>query len=240
VNAVLTQRKYRLAARLATDTARTFGLWLTAGFVVLVIVSAILHATTAGESEEYAYWALQAVPLAMLASGWVHLYKGYPLALANGLTRKEFLTGFALYGLATVLVAAALTQLGRLILDQLPTTDSKQVGFYGLFPLDSLARPALWFTVGAAAGAAMLRSRSRWFGAFVSALFVAAVVYRPIGISLAISIGQELPLGDGTLIELPLEMSTNTLALIDLALAVPLALITWALLARAPMRPKPA
>jgi hypothetical protein len=239
MHAVLSRRKYHLAARLANDTARTFGLWLTAAFAVLAIVSAILHAAT-GESDELAYYALMAIPMVMLASGWVHLYKGYPLAIANGLTRKEFLAGFALYGLATVLVAAALTQLGRLILDQLPTTETKHVGFYGLFLFDSLARPFLWFTVGAAAGAAMLRFRSRWFGAFVSALFVAAVVYRPIGISLAVDIGSAIPLGEGTLIEVPVGLTTDSLALIDVAIAIPFALIAWGLLARAPMLPKPA
>jgi hypothetical protein len=239
VTTVLAHRKYRLAARLAIDTARTFGLWLTAGFVVLAAVSLILH-WTVGETDEYAYYALFAVAIAMLAAGWVHLYKGYPLAIANGLTRKEFLAGFALYGLATVLAAAALTQLGRLILELSPTTATRHTGFYGLYPLDSLARPLLWFTVGAAAGAAMLRFRSRWTGAFLSALFVAAVFYRPIGISLGVELAQSTPFGEGTLVSVPVSMTLEHLALIDLGLTVPFALVTWGLLARAPMRPKPA
>jgi hypothetical protein len=239
VNAVLTRRKYRLAVRLAHDTARTFGLWLTAGFVVLAAVSLILH-WTVGETDEYAYFALQAVAMAMLAAGWVHLYKGYPLAIANGLTRKEFLAGFALYGLVTVLAAAALTQFGRLVLELSPTTATHHTGFYGLYPLDSLARPLLWFTVGAAAGAAMLRFRSRWTGAVVAALFVAAVLYRLIGISLGVELAQSTPFGEGTLVAVPVSMTLEHLAMIDLGLAVPFALIAWALLARAPMRPRPA
>ena len=236
---VLTHRKYRLATRLAADTARTFGLWLTAAFIVLAALSLLLH-WTVGETDEYAYYALIAVAFAMLAAGWVHLYKGYPLAIANGLTRKEFLAGFALYGLVTVLAAAALTQLGRLLLELSPTTDVKQTGFYGLYPLDSLARPLLWFTVGAAAGAAMLRFRGRWTGALVAALFVGAVFYRPIGISLGIELAQATPFGEGTLVSVPVSMTLEHLALIDIGLTVPFALITWALLAKAPMRPKPA
>jgi hypothetical protein len=239
VTAVLSRRKYRLAARLATDTARTFGLWLTAAFIALAAISLLLH-WTVGETDEYAYYALFAIAMAMLAAGWVHLYKGYPLAIAHGLTRKEFLAGFAIYGLLTVLAAAALTQLGRLLLDLSPTTDVNGTGFYGLYPLDSLARPLLWSTVGAAAGAAMLRFRGRWTGALVAALFVGAVVYRPIGISLGVELARATPFGEGTLVSVPVSMSLEHLALIDLGLTVPFALIAWALLARAPMRPKPA
>jgi hypothetical protein len=236
VTAVLARRKYRLAARLAHDTARTFGLWLTAGFIALAAASLILH-WTVGETDEYAYFVLQAVAMAMLAAGWVHLVKGYPLAIANGLTRKEFLAGFALYGFLTVLTAAALTQLGRLLLELSPTTGTR---FYGLYPLDSLARSLLWFTVGAAAGAAMLRFRSRWTGAFVAALFVSAVLYRPIGISLGVELARETPFGEGALVSVPVSTTLEHLALIDIGLTVPFALIAWALLAGAPMRPKPA
>ncbi|MDN3239206.1 hypothetical protein [Glycomyces tritici] len=239
MNAVLAQRKYHLAARLANDTARTLGLWLTAAFVVLVVTSAILDAATEGQTEELATYVLLALPIAMFLAGWLHLSKGYPLAIVHGFTRKEFLAGFALYGLATVVTAAALTQAGRLILEHLPTADS-EIGFYGRGPLDSLARSALWFTVGAAAGAAKLRFPGRRLGVLASALLVAAVVYRPVAISLMRNLAQDTPFGDGTLVEVPVEMTMNHLALIDLAFTVPLALLTWALLARAPMHPKSA
>lgn len=240
MNAVLAQRKYHLAARFAYDTARTSGLWRTAAFIALAAISAILYANSGGTTEELATYVLFAVPLAMFLAGWLHLSKGYPLAIAHGFTRKEFLAGFALYGLATVVTAAALTQVGRLILEQLPTSSHRHTGFYGLGPLDSLARSALWFTVGATAAAAKLRFPGRRLGVLVSALFVAAVVYRPVAISLVRNFLQEVPFGDGTLVEVPVQMTTNHLALIDLAVTVPLALIAWALLARAPMRPRSA
>jgi hypothetical protein len=237
MNTALAHRKYHLAARLAYDTARTLGLWLAAAFVALAVISAIFDATTEGQTEELATYALLAVPLAMFLAGWTHLSKGYPLAIVHGLTRKEFLAGFALYGLLTVVTAAALTQAGRLILEQLPTADS-EIGFYGRGPFDSLARAALWFTVGAVAGAAKARFAGRRLAVLPGALIVALVVYRPVAISIGRSLAQDTPFGDGTLVEVPVQMSMNDLALIDLAIAVPLALFVWALLARAPMHAK--
>ncbi|HEX2144127.1 MAG TPA: hypothetical protein VHG10_06435 [Glycomyces sp.] len=232
MNAVLAQRKYRIAGRLANDTAWTFGLFSAVAFLVLAAGSVAYRLVT-GEQEEFALWLLFAIPLMMTVLGWVHLTKSYPLALANGLTRKEFLAGFAMFGLATVLATAALTQLAVLILDHAPANGSAHtMGFYGIAPFESLARPALYFTAGAAAGAAMLRIRNRWFGALIGALMVAAVVYRQLGYMF----GVRLIESEGT----PIFDEMSDMAAYDAVLAVLFVLAAWALLARAPMRPKPA
>ncbi|THV30768.1 hypothetical protein [Glycomyces paridis] len=237
----LTQRKYRFAAHLATDAARTLGLWTVAGFAVLLAASAIYRAAV-GAYADFAVWALLVIPAAMLAAGWLHLHKAYPRAIANGLTRKELIAAFALYGAVAVLAAAALTQAGNAVIGLFSTFRGVEhhTGFYGLGWFDSVARPALWFAVGAAAGSAMIRFGRRWLGALVSALFISVAVYRSAVISLAVNLGQQVPDGDGTLIEIPLAVDENTLAWIDLALAAAVALAALALLARAPMRPKPA
>lgn len=238
MNAVLTQRKYRLAGRLANDTARTFGLWWVLTFVLLAIASEV-YRRVAGDYEDFAFYALFLITLPVLAAAWVHLHKSYPLAVPNGLTRKEFLTAYAMFGAATVFAAAVLVQLGQFVIDLSSTFRGTEydTGFYGLTPLESVVRPALWFAVGAAAAAAKLRVPGRLLGSVVGALMVAAVLYRTVGISVALNLTNGAFEEDGTLIQLPFDFS---LAPLDVGLAVLFAVITWALLLRAPMQPKAA
>lgn len=237
MTALLTQRKYRLAARLATDTARTFGLWLTAAFVILLVGSLVYRAVS-GEYAQVAQWAILAIPLVMAGAAWFHLVKGQPRAIANGLTRKEFITAFALYGAVTVATAALLTHLGIAVIGLFATYKGAEHGFsfYGTGWLDSFARPALWFAIGAAAGAAMLRFGTGLLGAFLAGLIAAAGLYRSVAISLVVNADGE----SGTLVEVPVAMNSTSMAWVDLALTAAFALLALALLARAPMRPKPA
>lgn len=227
MNAVLAQRKYRLAANLATGTAKTFGLGAVALFAAALIASMIYREAT-GNDEEFAYLAIMAVPLIMTVLAWANLYKAYPRALANGVTRKEALGAFAIYAAATVLTAAALTRLGILVIDLRDA--AHETGFYGLTPLESLVRPALYFALGAAAAAAMLRFGKHWAGAVVAALMVGSVVFRPVVVSFVLN-----------QIDGPATTTVERIYTpLDTAMTVVFALIAWALLARAPMRPKPA
>lgn len=235
---VLAQRKYRLAARLTTGTAKTFGLVTVAAFIGIAIGSAVMRAVNGGD-QEFSYWVIQAIPLAVAASSWIHLARSYPSAIANGMTRKEFLTGFALFGAVTVLAAAAFTQLAILALGLAATSDdAASVGFYGQGLLESVARPALYFALGAAVAAALHRFGNRALGGAVSGLMVAVVFFRMAAVSFIVL--QVAARGDGVLVEVPVTMDMTDLALIDLGLAALFTLLTWTFLARAPMRPKKA
>ncbi|MFG3341397.1 hypothetical protein [Glycomyces sp. NPDC048151] len=238
---VLAQRKYRFAAVLAIATARTFGLALVAAFIVLAVASAAIRAVQGGDSE-MAYGVIQAIPVAMIAIGWLRLARAYPAAITNGMTRKEFLTGFALFGAATVLATAALTQLAVLALDLSPfQAEGVHVGFYGLTPLESAVIPILYFAVGTATGAVMLRFANRWVGAAVCAVLVSAVFYRQLAYYAAMNLfGLQSGGEDGTVFQYPMVDLYALLPYLDLVVALAFALFAWALLARAPMRPKQA
>lgn len=236
----LAQRKYHLAARLANDTARTFGLYTVATFAALLLSSEIWRVIS-GEHEPFAELPLFAVPLIVTVVAWVHLSKSYPLAIAGGLTRKEFLAAYALFGLATILVTAVLTQLGLVVVDLFAgfRGAERDLGFYGLAPLESVVRPALYFACGAAAAAMKLRFPSPWIGVPLSTLVVVSVIYRQVAYYAAMkAVGMENGSADGSVFEYPLVDLSAIHPYLDLALAALLALITWALLTRAPMRPK--
>jgi hypothetical protein len=240
MNAVLTQRKYRLAARLATDTARTFGLYTVIAFGVLLAASLLWRQIT-GEYADLAAMLIFAVPLIVTVIAWAHLAKSYPLAIATGLTRKEFLAAYALFGLATVLVTALLTQLGLAVIDLFDTFRGVEhhMGFYGQTPLESVVRPALFFACGAAAAAAKLRFDRTWISAPLAAVVIAGVVYRSVAyFALMQLVGMENSSTDGTVFEYPNVDLSAVIPYLDAVLAAVFALIAWALLARAPMRPK--
>jgi hypothetical protein len=115
-------------------------------------------------------------------------------------------------------------------------TDYQQ-GFYGTGLLESVVRPAVYFAVGAAAGAVVIRLGRRWLGALASAVLVSLVLYRMPGYLAARMAADQLPMKDGINLEIPTQLS---LAPLDAVLAVLFALLAWALLARAPMRTRPA
>ena len=226
MNATLTQRKYRLAARLGADTAKTFGITWAAVFIALVVASAIFRQAT-GEDREFAYYALFAIPLVMILVSWISMAKSYPLALANGLTRQGFLVAFAMFGGAVILATAAFTQLGRLVIGVFSTFrgSSYEMGFYGLDLVESLVNPALFFACGAVAGAVVLRFRSRWLGALTGGLLVGILVTRPNWLW-------------ATALRVSPIVETGDMVLIDAPLAVLLALAAWLVLNRAPIPPK--
>lgn len=238
MNTVLKQRKIRLAARLATDTAMTFGLLSVAAFTVLIVVSLIWREIS-GEYVQLASWVIFAIPLILAIQAWVHLTKSYPMALANGLTRREFLAAYALFALATVIATAALTQLGLAVIDLFSTFRgvAHHEGFYGMGLAESVVRPALFFAAGAAGGAITLRLGGRWLGAVVSAVTLSAVIFRELGYMAMAAVARGLPTKDGYNITFEIG---DYLGTIDAVGTLVLALLVWALLARAPMRPKTA
>lgn len=238
MNTALPQRKYRLVVRLAADAAMTFGLWSVVAFIVLFIASLIWREIT-GEYAQFASWVIYTIPLITAILAWIHLSKSYPLAVANGFTRREFLAAYALFGLATVLASALLTQLGLAAIDLFSTFrgTGHHEGFYGMGLLESVIRPALYFASGAAGAAVTLRLGKRRLGAVVSALTLSAVIYRELGFMALAAAANELPMKDGYNITFSIG---DYLGTVDAVFTVALALLVWALLARAPMRPKSA
>lgn len=239
---VLARRKYQLAARLSWNTAKTFGIAFLAVFLTVAVGEEILTALN-GVNREYPFAVLfWGIPTAMVAIAWMHLARSYPAAITNGMTRKEFLTGFALFGAATVLASAVLTHAAVLLLDFGPFVEAAYpVGFYGLSLLESVARPVLYFAVGAAAAAMMHRVPSRPLGAVLSGLMVVAVAYRDQVIGPVL---RELGLASSSSGVMPdrseVVLRTSVFAWLDVGIAVVLVLLTVALLRRASMRPKQA
>lgn len=231
MNTPLAQRKYRITRRLATDAAKLFALW-AAVFTAAAVATAIVRSAT-GTHVEFASYVIWAVPLMMFFLSWGHLTKFYPQAVAGGLTRKAFLGAYAAYGTAAVLAVAALTQIGRRLLEFF-SSDAFNVGFYGLGLVESIVRPALFFAFGTAVAAAMFRIPSRRIGVAVGVAASLLVFYRSTWLWANL-----VPViwGDDNGIA---TVTMSHIALIDLALAVVFALAAGGLLARAPMRPKPA
>jgi hypothetical protein len=237
---LLAQRKYHLAARLTKATAKTFGLAFVALFLIVAVVEEIVTVVN-GFAQETSWVLLSwGIPVTMVAIAWTHLSRSFPAAITNGMTRKETLNGFALFGAVTVLVSAVFTHAAVVLLDFGPFTETVYpVDFYGLSLLESVVRPALYFGVGAAAAAMMHRVPSRALGAVLGGLLVVATVYRvqvigPVLYALGPQSSSFSEMPDRS--EIVLRMST--FAWIDVALAAILVLLTVTLLAKAPMRPK--
>lgn len=232
---LLAQPKYRVATQLATKTARTVGLAAVALFALLLAASAVYRSVT-GQYEEFAYYALMAVPLVMIGLAWVQVFRTFPLALANGVTRKETLTALALFSAAAVLVTAAATQLGVLVIGFFSTFEGVEYhqGFYGLEPTESIVRPAVYFACGATAAAAMLRFGNRAVGALIAGLAVGLVLYRQPVLQFVFT---EYAKAAGTSSTPELG---SMLASVDLVLTVLFTITAWLLLLRAPLRNKKA
>jgi hypothetical protein len=233
---VLAQRKYRLAGRLATYTAKTLGLGTVLAFAVAAIASVVYRETT-GSYEEYAFYVLLLLPIVMVAAAWTHVQRTYPTALANGVTRTEFLSALAIYGLVIVAATVAFTHLGSLVISLGSTFRGVEYhqGFYGMGLWTSIVRPVLYLAVGAAAGALTHRFANRRIGFALGALLVAVVAYRQSW--LWATIVRVTP--EETMVVLGVE-DIEGFATVDAVLAALLILLTWVLLARAPMRPKEA
>jgi hypothetical protein len=227
----LAQRKYRLTGRLLADTAKTFGLGMVLAFAFAVIASVVYREAT-GMYVEFVVYVLLLLPLVMVAAGWAHTSRTYPVALANGVTRKEFLAALAIYGIVLIAATAAFTQLANLVIDLGSTFRGVEYheGYYGSGLWASIVRPALYLAVGAAGGALTHRFASRRIGFALGVLVVAVVAYRQTWLQVPI----ERLTQDGPLAALGVE----DFAAVDAVLAALLALLTWVLLSRASKRPK--
>lgn len=246
---VLAQRKYRLAGRLALEVLAGYGLWTVIAFAVLAAGSAVLRAATGGGEEEVSLFVFTVLPLLMAAFGWVYLDRTYPAAIANGMTRREFNTAYALFGGALVLAAAVFTQVAMLVLrlthgaswvDLLTRLDSGDY-VYGLALGESIVRPALYFACGAAVGAFRYRFNNGSIGAVFGALALATVLFRGLAYYAGIKLlGMENASVDGAVFAYPNADVDALTPYLDTVLAVLFVLLAWTLLARAPMLPKKA
>ncbi|GAA2262443.1 hypothetical protein GCM10009853_014460 [Glycomyces scopariae] len=233
MTATLARRPLRLAAAFSARAAKTWGLWTLIAFAAAAAGSALLRAATGGGGE-LATFVLMSVPLMAAGLGWSHTQQLYPRMVAVGVTRREFLGASALHGAAAVLATAAFTQLGLLYIDLTAAPD--EAVFYGGTVAESFARPALYLACGAAAGAVMARFTSRTAGAVAAAFVFAAVIFREVAVWGALGLAGEVPQKDGVMLSLPIE--GFSLVPVDAAGAVLFAALAWALLRRAPMRPR--
>jgi hypothetical protein len=239
---LLAQRKFQLAARLSKTTAKTFGVAFAAVFLGVAFGEEILTALTGFDRQIPWIMLTWGIPIAMVAIAWIHLGRTFPAAITNGMTRKEFLKGFALFGAITVLAAAVFIHAAILLLDHGPFAEvGITIGFYGASLLESVGRPALYFAVGAAAAAMMHRIPSRTLGVALSGLMIVAVVLRMQSIGTVLSeLGLASSLTGGTLARSEMLLHTSVFAYTDIGLAAMFGLLAVALLSKAPMRPKQA
>ncbi|GAA1681563.1 hypothetical protein GCM10009830_30890 [Glycomyces endophyticus] len=227
----LATRPFQLAVRFSARAARTWGLWTVIAFAAAAAASALLRAATGG-GLEFAVFVLMSVPLMAAGLGWSHTQQRYPRTVAAGVTRGQFLGASALYGAVVVLASAAFIRLGLLYVDLASTG----AAVYGESVAESFARPALYLACGAAAGAVMTRFQSRTAGAVAAAFVFAVVVFREVVVWGALTAAGELPQKEGVMISLPIE--GVSLVPVDAVGAVLFAVLAWALLRGAPMRPK--
>ncbi|MCD0446718.1 hypothetical protein LO763_24165 [Glycomyces sp. A-F 0318] len=223
----LAQRKYRFAMQLSSEVGMTFGLWILMSLAVVHAVTAAARALTPFEGD-FSHYLFPVLPLILAAVGWVHLYRSFPLAVTAGMTRKEFLTAYAVFGAIVVAGGFAFMQL-FVILQDLLVPAGAGIDAYGADPLESLTRSAVYFAAGAAAGALMARFGGRGLSGLLAGLVFGAVLLRQVPLELA----RSEYFGGSAVLELPSEEAL--LAPLDAVLAALLALVVWAALAKAPI-----
>ncbi|MDA1359850.1 hypothetical protein O1R50_09465 [Glycomyces luteolus] len=234
MNTLLAQRKYRLAIRLSTDTAKTFGLWAAAAYALLQAVQGVFRVLT-GFDADYGNYLVGFLPLLLLAISWVNFVKAYPSAIGAGMTRREFGTAYALFSALLIAAGFAFTQLIVIVAEL--TDSSAYDGFYGAAPIDALTRAAVYVTAGAAAGAIIVRFDRDLVKGTLAGVLIAMLLLRQIPLQIAAS---EAPSGDGDLVFFEFPADGVPLAPLDAVLTVAFVLIAWLALARAPMPDKKA
>ncbi|WP_205325630.1 hypothetical protein [Glycomyces sp. YM15] len=234
MNAVLAQRKYRLGAQLATDTAKTFGLWAVAAYALLQAVQGVLRITVGFEGD-FSHYLFGILPLLLLAISWVTLLKAYPSAIGAGLTRREFGSAYALFSAVLIAAGFAFSQLIVIVAEL--TNSGAYDGFYGAAPIDALTRTAVHVTCGAAAGAIIVRFDRDLVKGTLAGVLITALLLRQIPLQIAASAA---PGGDGDLVFFAFPADGVPFAQLDAVLTVVFVLIAWLALARAPMPHKKA
>lgn len=229
MNTLLAQRKYHLAARLAAEAGKTFGLWTLAAYATLQAVQGALRIFTEFDGD-FSFYLFGLLPLVLIALPWVDLVKAYPRAIGAGVTRKEFVHAYTLY--CAVLTAAGFA-FSQLVVIVAELTDSgAHDGVYGASPLDALTRAAVHVAAGAAAGAVMVRFDRDLVRGALAGLLVTVLLLRQIPLQIAT---HNAPTGDGDLVLFQYPAAGVPLAELDAVLTVVFALVAWAALARAPM-----
>ncbi|WP_030156696.1 hypothetical protein [Glycomyces sp. NRRL B-16210] len=230
MNATLAGRRYRLGMRLSAEVATTFGLWFLMSLAAVHAVMIGLRALTPFDGD-FSFYLFPALPLILTAVCWVHLLRAFPAGIAGGMTRKELLTAFAVFGALVTAGGFALSQLIVLLQDLLVPGDLGDVDAYGLAPIESLTRSAVFVAAGLAAGALMSRFGAQRLGGALAGVVVAVLLLRQIPLELA-KAGYA---GERTIVFLEYPSNPDLLAPLDAILALLLALVAWAALARAPM-----
>lgn len=231
MNATLAGRRYRLGLRLSSEVATTFGLWFLIAFAAVHAVAMALRALTPFEGD-FSVYLFPFLPPLLIAVVWVHLLRAFPQSIAGGMTRKEILAAFAVFGAFTIAGGFVLTQLfavmGHLFV---PGGTAALAVYYGLDPIEALARSAVYVTAGGAAGALMARCGAQRLGPVLAGLVIAVLLLRQVPLELA----RAASYGDDVLVFWEFPSTPYLLAPLDAILACLFALVAWAALARAPM-----
>jgi len=231
----LAQRKYRLAVALAGTAGRNFGLPLLTLFAILVAVTALIRANS-NEIVDFTTVVLVLLPFAVIATSWGYLTKLLPRAIALGMTRQEFLTGFALFGAMVVTGSVLLTQL-------IAVTDMQLFGLleddavYGIGVIEATTRASLYFTCGMFAGALIVRCGGRMLGSVLTGLLVGTVLFREIALQLTLAVFRELGARETDSV-FDSAATQNLIAPLDTVLACVFAAAAALLILRAPMPAK--
>ncbi|MCC3764414.1 hypothetical protein K3N28_15210 [Glycomyces sp. TRM65418] len=226
---VLAHRKYRLALRWAAEVGKTFGLWTLIAFAVLHLVQLGLRLSTSFEGD-MSFYLLRYLPFVLTAVGLVYLLKAFPLAIAAGLTRKEFFAAFAVFSGIAIAGGVAVMQLVKLVHNLFYSADGGGLDLYGATLLETLIRMAVYFTAGAAAGALLARFDRRASGGILAGAAVSVLIFRTIPFQLLLA---EFPEDVAFAVEYP--GSEELLAPFDAVLTVLFVLVVWLTLARAPL-----
>lgn len=229
---LLTQRKYRLGLRWAAEVGKTYGLWILIAFTALQLVQLGLRLSISFEGEFNDY-LLRYFPFVLTAIGWVFLFKAFPLAIATGTTRKEFLAAFALFGAIVIAGSTAFMELVRVSHNLFAAEGGLDLGGFAL--LETLIRTAVYFTAGAAAGAVMVRFNAKPLGAALAGVVIAVLLLRPIPFQMLLT-----EFAAGVVFEVEFPGSEELFAPFDAVLTLVFGLVVWLALARAPMHHKKA
>jgi hypothetical protein len=229
MNAVLTHRKYRIGLRWAAEVGRTHGLWALIAFAALMILQLGLRLAVSFEGD-LSVFVLRYLPFVLTAVAWVYLVKNFPAAITTGMTRKEFLAAYALFGAIVIIGGVALTQLVKVVHNLVAVEGAGGLDLYGVVLLETLIRMAVYFTAGSAAGAVMARFPARGVGAALAGVVIAALIFRPIPFQLLFT-----EFAAGKVFEVEFPGSEELLAPFDAVLTLVFVLVTWLALVRAPM-----
>jgi hypothetical protein len=226
---ILAQRKFHLGLRWAADAGKSFGLWAVIVWAALQLVQFGFRLAVDFEGD-FSLYLLRFGPLVLTAVAWVHLVKTFPLAIATGMTRREYFAAYSVFSAVVVAGGVAYMAIVKVGYNLTGAEATGSLDLGGAALLETGIRAAVYFAAGSAAGAVMARSSSRNLGAVLAGVLIGVLLFRSIPFQLLIS-----EFAEGVLFEVEFPGSEELLAPLDAVLTVVYVLIVWLALARASM-----